>query len=436
MDKIPNEILHQIFQELPQRILKLVRLCCRRWSSVSKEHLFEHIYFASRSEPIRRFKEIVREPHISACVKHLVFDDTQLPKRLLERLPHSSRLPEHRAWSYSELSAALDAFRQRYYHQQRISATSEDLTVLSQGLPQLANLKKVSVIGGPSHLSPLQDPIGPHAQDLAETLVHASYWSYHKENKAYYEPWESHRVQRLFQALCSAGIRLASLHIGNWQDHPRPLKMGLPLSSLTASNSVDQANLAKIAQNLFGHITELNLQVDVNSRVKRTDYSKGCYESLFQFLASMPRLTHLTFGVTQWRIVFDVFHTQRLLGNNWPDLVALKLRCVRVDPDTLLNFFSRHRNTLKTLVFHHVGFEPNTAHTWLDVAHRGGQLLHLDYVELEVYESADDSEISGWQLESTENELVRTFRNLLPLSMRARVTRHVARANGFPRPVS
>ena len=419
MDEIPNEILHQIFQELPQRTLKLVRLCCRRWSSVSTEHLFEQIYFASRSEPIRHFKEIVREPHISACVKHLVFDDTQLPKRLLKPLPHALGLPEHRAWSYSEHRAALDAFRQCYHHQQRISATSEDLRVLLQGLPQLSNLKKISVIGGPSHLSSLHDPIGPHAQDLAETQVHASYWSYHKENKSYYEPWDSHRVQRLFQALCSAGIRLASLHIGNWQDRPRPLKMGLPLSSLTASNSIDQASFAKTAQNLFRQITELNLQIDVNSRVKRTDYSTGHYESFFQFLASMTRLTRLTFGVTQWRIAFDIFHTQRLLGNTWPDLVALKLRCVRVDPDTLLNFFARHRNTLKTLVFHHVGFEPNTPHTWLDIAQRAGQLLHLDYVELEVYESADDSEISGWHLESTENDLVRTFRNTLPLLIRA-----------------
>ena len=140
--QISNEILHRIFLELPQRILKLVRLCCGRWSSISTEHLFEQIYFASRSEPIRRFKGIVREPHISACVKHLVFDDTQLSKRLLEPLPHALRLPEHRAWSYSEHRTALDAFCQHYHHQQRISATSEDLTVLLQGLPRLSSLKK------------------------------------------------------------------------------------------------------------------------------------------------------------------------------------------------------------------------------------------------------------------------------------------------------
>ena len=158
---------------------------------------------------------------------------------------------------------------------------------------------------------------------------------------------------------------------------------------------MDQASFAKTAQNLFGQITELNLQVDGNSRVKRTDYSTGYYEPLFQFLAAMTRLT---FGVTQWRIAFDVFRTQRLFGNTWPDLVALRLRCIRVNPDTLLNFFARHRNTLKTLVFHHVGFEPNTQYRWLDVARQGGQLLHLDHVELEVYESADDSETSGWQL--------------------------------------
>lgn len=405
ISKLPNEILHHIFRMFPLRTLKLARLCCRHWASGSKEHVFEHIYFVSRPESIRRFEHIIRDHRLAECVKHLVFDDTQLPKRLLQQGPHSSALAEDRMWSRSEQVEAHDAFRQRYRGQEQMSTISKDLTVLLQGLSQLPKLKKVSVIGGPSHLSCLRIPAGPHTADLVGAGVAASYWSYHKEKKAYYEPWSSHRIQHLFQALSSAETCLTELHIGNWQDHPRPLKMGVPLSSLMAPNSTDQAIFMTNIRSVFSHLTELNLQIDMNPRVKGCDYNGRYFESLFQILSSTTRLKRLAFGVTQWRMAFDVHDTQWLLSNTWPALVAIKLRCVRIDPDTLLNFFARHKDTLTTLFLHHVGFEPNTPYTWLDVAQRGGKLLHLDYAELDVYEWGDDSDISGWQLETSETDL-------------------------------
>lgn len=299
IDRLPNEILHQIFHRTPPRILKLIRLCCRRWASISTEHIFEQIYFASRPDPIRRFEHIIRDSHLAKCVKHLVFDDTQLPRRLLRQGLYSSALAEDRIWFPSEHAAAYDAFRQHYRHQEQINAASKDLTVLVQGLSQLSKLEKISVIGGTSHLSSPQILVGPHAPDLADTKVAASYWSYHSENKAYYEPWGSHRVQRLSKALTSIGIPLAELHIGNWQVHPRPLNMGLPLSSLMASNTINQARFTKNVQNLFSQLTELNLQIDLNPRVKGRDYSERYYESLFQILSSMTRLKRFSFGVTQ-----------------------------------------------------------------------------------------------------------------------------------------
>ena len=386
------------------RTLRLVRLVCRRWASTSTEHLFEQIYFASRPESIRRFEYIIQNPHLAECVKHLVFDDAQLPKRLLWQVAHAASAGD-RIWSHSEQVAAHDAFCQHYRHQEEIRATSKDFTVLLEGLSRLSRLKKMSIIGGPSHLCWLRIPPGPHSGDLVDTGIAASYWSYHKEDKAYYEPWGSHRVQRLFEALSSAAECLTALHIGNWQTYPRPLKMGLPLSSLTAPDILNQAKLTMHVQNMFSHLSELNLQIDLNPRVKGDVYSERYFEPLFQILSSTTRLKRLAFGVTQWKIAFDVHHTQRLLSNTWPALTELKLRCLRVDPDTLLNFFARHKETLTTLFLQHVGFEPNTSHTWLDVAQQGGEMLHLDYAELDVYEWGDGSDISYWQDNSTATDL-------------------------------
>ena len=263
----------------------------------------------------------------------------------------------------------------------------------------------MSIIGGPSHLYSLKIPPGPHTGDLVDMEVAAAYWSYHKEGKAYYEPWGSHRVQRLFQALSSAAIALTELHVGNWQDYPRPLKMGLPLSLLVAPNAMDEAKLTTNVQNVFSHLSELNLQIDLNPRIKGEVYGERYFEPLFQILSSATRLKRLAFGITQYRTTFDVHHTQLLLANTWPALEALKLRCLRVDPDTLLNFFARHMETLTALCLEHVGFEPNTSHTWLDLAKRGGEVLHLDYATLDVYEWGDGSDIKRWQDDSTAKHL-------------------------------
>ena len=205
--------------------------------------------------------------------------------------------------------------------------------------------------------------------------------------------------------------------------------MGLPLSSLIPSagrvhksgvnpdpcapraaadgiapKPMDQAKITTNFQIVFSHLSELNLQIDLNPRIKGDVYCERYFEPLFQILSSATRLKRLAFGVTQWRFTFDVHHTQRLLANTWPDLEALKLRCLRVDPDTLLNFFARHKAKLTTLCLQHVGFEPDTLHTWLDLAQRGGELLRLDYAELDVYEWSDGSEINR-QDNSTATDL-------------------------------
>ncbi len=96
------------------------------------------------------------------------------------------------------------------------------------------------MIGGPSHLyCPLILP-GPHARHLADTKVAVLFWSYQQERKPFYELWGSHRVQYLFQALSLAKIRITELCIGDWQDHDRPLKIGLSLCSLKVPNAIDQ----------------------------------------------------------------------------------------------------------------------------------------------------------------------------------------------------
>lgn len=380
-------------------------MCCKRWSSVITECIFEQIYFAPSPESISRFENIIQDPRLANCVEHLVFDDTRLSRRLLRQGLHSSALEEIRTWSLSEQVAALDAFARYRSDQKHILETLMDLTVLLQGLPKLSNLKTVSVIRGPSHLYWPKTPTVPQTQDLTHAKVALSHWSHCKEKKSFYELWRSNRVQQLLQGLSSTNNGITGLHIGNWQDHARPLKMGLPLGSFLVPNAMDQTRFMTSVQSMFSHLTKLSLQIDLGTAVKGHDPNERYLNSLFQILSSTTRVERFAFGVTQLGFAFDVHDTQRLLNNTWPALVSIKLRGIRVDRDTLLDFFARHKDTLTILSFLRVGFEPNTPYTWLDVAQQSGQLLHLDYAELDVYEWGKNSDISGWQLKSNEADL-------------------------------
>lgn len=338
-------------------------------------------------------------------MKHLVFDDTRLSRSLLGQGLRFPALGEVRTWSESEQLAALDALSRFQSDQEHIRAISINLTVLLQGLPKLSNLTTVSVIRGPSYLYWPQTPTGPQPHDLAHTKVAVSNGSQCKEEKSFYRSRRGNRVQQLLQALSSSNNGITRFHIGNWQDHARPLKTGLPLASFLPPNATDQARFMTNVQSLFSHLTKLSLQIDLGTGVKGHDHKERYLDSLFQILSSTTRVEHFAFGVTQSGFPFDVHDTQRLLKITWLALVSIKLRGVRVDRDTLLDFFARHNDTLAILSFLHVGFEPNTPYTWLDVAQQGGQLLRLDSTELDVYEWGKDSDISGWQLKSNESDL-------------------------------
>ena len=156
------------------------------------------------------------------------------------------------------------------------------------------------MIGRSSHLDwPVTPPSAP-AQEMTGCKITALYWSYHQENQPFYDSWGGHGVQYLFGALSSAKKSITELDIGNWQDHPRPLKTGLPLCSPVATNPMDQVRFMRNAQSVFSDLTEVSLQIDLKSRVKGRDYSEKCFESLFRILSSTTKLKHLAFGVTQW----------------------------------------------------------------------------------------------------------------------------------------
>ncbi len=67
------------------------------------------------------------------------------------------------------------------------------------------------------------------------------------------------------------------------------------------------------------------------------------------------RLEQLSFGVTQCEKALDTDYTEGLLDITWPSLTSFELRIVELDPDSLLDFFKRHKGTLTHLALQRVG---------------------------------------------------------------------------------
>ena len=277
-----------------------------------------------------------------------------------------------------------------------MKVTSKDISTLLQGLPQLSNLSKVSVTGGSQYLYERPNP----AYSYAHAAVAAFYLC-----KSIYEAWDRQFVQHLFEALASVTSYITELHIGNWQDDSIIRRVGLPLRSFVAPNATDQARFITNAQSVFSHLTDLSLQIDLKFGSRGPDYNDSHFESLFKILSSTTQLKRLAFGVTQLESALDVHNTRRLLSNTWPSLVEITLQCMRVDPETLLDFFARHKDTLNILSLRQVGFEQNTPHTWLDVAQRAARLLHLELVELDVFEWGNYSDIRGRRFNKNERDI-------------------------------
>ena len=260
VQNIPDELLVEILGKLPKKDLKNARRVCNLWSTAGAKWMFQRVYFAPRTEPMRTFKKIAAQPAFAQNVKELVYDGRLfLPKlgksasyfpafwaRVIEEFDiyedHTRNSFEsadmnvadevyyRSIWNMEKLGAgqkmekvlagdckefhmnvadSLVRYSRLLEQQERILKNSTDFTALYEGLTSFRNISKVSAIVDFAHCSDYY-PCADNKND---------------ENIDYHD-WYSSRTKREFGLIVppSRWCHRPSCQDGGEQDQEQEIK--------------------------------------------------------------------------------------------------------------------------------------------------------------------------------------------------------------------
>ncbi|KAL2041347.1 hypothetical protein N7G274_005729 [Stereocaulon virgatum] len=319
------------------------------------------VTYCTPNSPSRQRRNPWTPSYFHQNVRHFIYDDTQLVRNLTNRYFFEEALKTSYTKSRAKRGRAFNEYCRLFQEQQQIL---DDLpNLLREGLPRLSRLEKVSVIGGPSRNPNCSFKGGVRNNGFASTVLGLSYWSY--RHKSRYHFIERKGFHSLIESLSQPGISLRGLHIGNWSEseHRSPLKMGLPLSSLSLPDSEDNAVLMSSATSAFANVTNLNLQIDGRGRSPGHEYSVPDLENLFVMLPTMHHLSRLSLGFTH--LVLHADETKRVVTSiERHALASLRLRSIRFFVDDMVRLSINHQATLTEVAFDKVRFAGTMEESW------------------------------------------------------------------------
>lgn len=336
---------------------------------------------------------ISQHEHFKSTVKHVIYDDTQLVTALINWKAFHPALPTNTP--KAQARRAFKLYRQLFDEQESILRNDEDTLVLRKAFARLPNLEKISVIGGPSRhpRGATYFHEGAQAQRFADTLYGLSYWSYQdSDEEERYQFWDRRPFHHLLKAMGLAKVQLKDLHIGNtWiSTAAEPVKMGIPLSSLRDIDILDNRKFLSVCKKAFGHLTSLDLQIDIHGRAFGHEYYDGEMDSLFKIFPFTKRLRSLSLGFTHFCLHAD--DTLNVLVNKWPALQSVRFRNMEVAVGDLLDFFEDHKDTLKNLTLHDFGLRAGSDRAWMQIAESAREVLRFEHADVRVYELLDDDD--------------------------------------------
>lgn len=83
--EVPLEVILQIFQRLPKSDLKSIRLCCKAYSVLASEFLFDVVYISTHQADFEILAQVASHSLISKCVNQLRWDGSHFPRRLTKQ---------------------------------------------------------------------------------------------------------------------------------------------------------------------------------------------------------------------------------------------------------------------------------------------------------------------------------------------------------------
>jgi len=337
------EVFLIIFSYFQKADLKPSRLVGRMFNDLIIPFLFDKIYISPQYLNLAVFRSISQSPHLAKHVKELVYDATEFTNDMDEATydfeivlqAGRSRQP---TVPCIQSDTGYRSYQQFAMDQEKLISSEEDFTHLCTGLRLMPNITRVvvkdfwDVENVDGLISGVPGPLSRACNFLM--LQPNSPWT-PPSNPSRTARARSHRVFLTLNRALSTG----NYKIHNLTYSAKEARFCLPLHTFCLSETDLQHTV-----NVFQHLRKITFSLCIH----RGRVSKRSFGNLAQALSAAVKLEALDLG-------FGTYgeRTQNplplLFGEEttWQCLKHLVLRDLRVDAGELMNFFRRHRTSLR-----------------------------------------------------------------------------------------
>lgn len=404
---LPFEIVANIIRHLPNEDHKNLRLVSKDLSVVAAQFLFESVYISARLKDRENFTSVSEHPVFSQLVKEVVFDSTNIPftegdDRILANQASYTRFLDKNLNSstgakYSKASfrRGFKIFLEDFYEQTKLATyNGHDMTRITQYLSHPANFSSLLMeqVNHGDVVNYLPDDLVrlvrglPRMPKVRRFKISDCRWLTNPEcRKPIYSVWKDND-NTLSVSVKNEGVRGIDKVILN----PRPWpsrneqaeKMGCNRSwyrgffVLTqAASMTDMGTLASFkveraciisglsqvvfsmsqrelyhTMNAFSNLTTIQLKIQTGPLNGKAWEKTMSYGHLAQILGAAKHLQILELRMNAVHIN-PVPFTKFIGTHTWPNLREFTLATVmlELDGNAFLEFFERHRNSLRSL---------------------------------------------------------------------------------------
>ncbi|KAL8773648.1 MAG: hypothetical protein Q9209_001414 [Squamulea sp. 1 TL-2023] len=420
MHHLPPELQHLIFELVNYSDISNLRLVCRTFASVGLDHLLPEVELTFTRKSFDRVAEIARHPGLRHCVKSLIYYIDTLPPhsdqfgwfqlvrrviwlqrsgyRLLPLRPAESaserewRLYRRNydkwmslEWWYTkkQLAQGFAAYEKLWYQQDRLRTKDHARSQVIEIVTRLPNLRHITLSNFAEFSA--SNIVGRTFED---TLLEVS------GDEHYHNHCGVPQLLSLLSAInvATADIKIDSLDIGiiSWkilQESDQNLELVMEIF-----RTLKQLKMVLCTSQHYYRYNWQAMDDDIEDEQSVED-DRECQAFLdtgrhLKLLQATSRLQSLYLSIQSNRP--HNFSLVSVFGNtHWPHLREIKLHCLCAVGGTLVDFLTRHAQTLRILHFQDFTLLQGL---WIDVFQGMRTSLHLDKFITEGFLESDENE--------------------------------------------
>lgn len=406
IELLPPEILHTTCSFLDDRDARSLRLTCKTIGAVADCYAFQQLTFYLHTGDFDMLRYFASHDIFAKNVRSLIYITDILPLRRLSFRKFLVRAKENaQKWVESMHPGARPRTRtdtRSKSSHSRPTFTDNDFRNVYNTYVELHE-RQARLLAGGEDFAVLKDVV-PKFTRLRNIIVSADYWF--RELEACSTPFDDilipardeldpkacRQTGSLLMPLVGLSPRIQSLCLGeiHWSFFDRlhdPLRL---------------TQMVEICRNL----TTFNVHIDTGHPTRGTEptFASECTRTFQQgdvrrLLEAMPKLESLTIGFTMMDEHNDIYPARLedlvSMNTHWQRLKHVKFEILEAPRQDLIDFFSRHSSTLRTIELRDLRLIRSSWRVFLPQLQELAENMFLD-----------DILVSGWARgEAEENEI-------------------------------